>query len=156
MVFTCSNVIVPALLQFVGGMPDAGGVGFRCPNGEATRAIGKLLRFEHGLMMDLENSPVVYVYYDTNQEWERVVSGWGDGDPARTGEFEPPAPFLFQPENVFGQLWTDPQRQIALGFATTDQPAFLSAVEQIFPAGALVGDESNGFIYLILREKLRL
>jgi serine/threonine protein kinase len=155
-VFACTSVIDSAFLQFIGGMPDSGGVGFRCPNAEAVRANGRLLRFEHGFMMDLENSPAVYVYYDANQEWERAVSSWRDDDPAKTGEFEPPAPFLYQPQNAFGQLWADPWRQIALGFATTEQPVSFSAVEQIFPAGALVGDESNGFIYLFLREKLRL
>ncbi len=155
-IFACTSVIDPAFLQYVGGMPESGGPGFRCPNAEAARAGGRLLRFEHGFMLDLENSPSIYIYYDANQEWERAVSSWRDGDPPKTGEFEPPAPGLFQPENAFGQLWADPWRQIALGFATTEQPATFSAVEQTFPAGALVGDESNGFIYLFLREKLRL
>ncbi len=155
-IFACTSVIDPAFLQYVGGMPDAGGPGFRCPNAEAVRASGRLLRFEHGFMMDLENSPSIYIYYDSNQEWERAVSSWRDGDPAKTGEFERPAPSLFQPEDAFGRLWADPWRQIALGFATTEQPATFSAVEQTFPAGALVGDETNGFIYLFMREKLRL
>ena len=93
-------MIDAALMQFVGGMPNAGGIGFRCPNGDSTRTIGTLLRFEHGFMMDLENSPAVYIYYDLNQEWERAVSSWRDGDPSKTAELEPPAPFLFQPANA--------------------------------------------------------
>jgi hypothetical protein len=115
-----------------------------------------LLRFEYGFMLQLDNDPAILIYYDLNQEWERAVSNWQPGDPALTGDFPPPNADLYQPEGAFGRLWAEPQRQAALGFATTAQPRAFSAVNQSFPGGTLVGDRDTSAVYLFLRDKLRL
>ncbi|OUC07422.1 hypothetical protein RY27_15010, partial [Litorilinea aerophila] len=111
---------------------------------------------EYGFMLHLDETPLIYVYYDLTQEWEQVVNTWREGDPVVTGVVEPPASNLYQPERGFGRVWEEHQRQVSLGFATTAAPTPFAAIMQSFPGGILIGNRDDGAVYLFLRSKLRL
>ena len=153
--FTCPVPIAPLFVPYLAGLNSEQAERFRCPDKLMTQADAQLQRFEYGFMLKLENDPAIYIYYDLSQDWERTASDWREGDPALTGDIDPPSETLFQPMNEFGRLWSEPSRRNALGFATTADPVSFRAVEQAFPGGALLADIDNGYIYLFPHDRLR-
>ncbi|NJN84300.1 MAG: protein kinase [Caldilineaceae bacterium] len=129
---------------------------FLCPTASAKPGGGDLLPFEHGFMLRLDETPLIYVYYAGTQEWEQVADTWQEGQSEPDPEMIPPQDTLFLPERAFAQAWDNEQRQIALGFATASTPRRFDAISQTFPGGFLVGDIANGSVYRFLRTKLRL
>ncbi|GIV79265.1 MAG: hypothetical protein KatS3mg050_3659 [Litorilinea sp.] len=156
LVGTCATVIDPFFLHVVSALDESIRPQFLCPNGPALATNGEIWRFEYGFMLHLDETPLIYVYYDLTQEWEQVVNTWREGDPVVTGVVEPPASNLYQPERGFGRVWEEHQRQVSLGFATTAAPTPFAAIMQSFPGGILIGNRDDGAVYLFLRSKLRL
>jgi len=147
LVFACSYVAEPIFGESIRGMDAPLQDGFRCPTGSASVTTGAHLPFQHGFMLQLDNDERIFVYYDKGRQWEWTSARPPTGEPDAGTRPIPPSPDLAVPEGVFGQLWSDPQRQTELGFAATLAAAPLSAVIQKFPGGILVGDQDGQTIY---------
>jgi hypothetical protein len=122
---------------------------FSCPSAPAYSAQGLYLAFEQGFMLRLDESPLIYVYYQATGEWEQVVSAGAGEAPSPGGSPAdvPPAPF--------GPVWAENQRALALG-PVQGQPAVIDALVQVFGGGVLVGNRGEGSVLVFPRSRLRL
>ncbi len=155
-VLACTNVTETAFIQFIAGLPADIRSGFLCPNAPPAATGGRLLSFQNGFMLQVGERPDVYIYYLTENQWERAASSWRPGDPPPAEGMESPGDGLYVPDSVFGSLWVEPRRQSALGYALAAESTTFRAIEQSFPGGVLIADLDGDAVHLFLMTNLRL
>lgn len=155
-VVACTHVVDEALSAYLLGLGDAERPAFACPNAPAQRDGARLLSFQNGFMLQMGERPDVYIYYLVENQWERSASTWRTGDPPPAAELAPTEGGLYAPGGIFGDLWQEPRRQSALGFALAAEPNSFSAVEQSFPGGVLIVDLDSGVMHTFPTANLRL
>jgi len=136
-------------------MDEATRLQFTCPTAGATATMGVFLPFESGVMLHLDESPVIYVYYKRTGEWEQAVVR-DENAAAAPPESATAPPGVYVPNGVYAALWAAPQRRAALGYATAPTAISFQAIVQTFLGGILVGDSDSGAVYVLERSKLRL
>ncbi len=159
MASACTDVVDPFFLQALLDVEEATRRQFACPSDRATATMGVYLPFESGVMLHLDETPLIYVYYRHTGEWEQIALR-GEGaapapmlNPPPEAEALPPGQYL--PSGVFAEGWASPQRRTVLGNATAPAAIFFQAVVQTFPGGILVGNRDDGAVYVLERSKLR-
>jgi hypothetical protein len=155
-VVACTHVVDEALSPYLSGLGDAERPAFVCPNAPAQRDGARLLSFQNGFMLQMGERPDVYIYYLTENQWERAASTWRAGDPPPATGLAPTEGGLYAPGGIFGDLWQEPRRQSALGFALAVEPNSFNAVEQSFPGGVLIADLDSGVLHTFPTANLRL
>lgn len=155
-VVACNYVADEAFAAYLSGLDEANRLAFICPNAPAQRDGARLLSFQNGFMLQMGERPDVYIYYLTENQWERSASTWRPGDPPPAAELAPTEGGLYAPGGIFGDLWRDPRRQSALGFALAAEPNSFNAVEQSFPGGLLIADLDSGVLHTFPTANLRL
>ncbi len=97
-----------------------------CPNGPATASLQVEERFEGGLMIWIEATRDIYVFFtdlDTPR-WMRVPDTFQEGEQERDDNLDVPAGRL-QPVRGFGKVWRDnPQIRERLGWALGPEVAY--------------------------------
>lgn len=154
-VVTCTAVADEFFLQTVLSMDETTRMQFACPTAGATATMGVFLPFESGVMLHLDESPVIYVYYKRTGEWEQAVVR-DENAAAAPPESATAPPGVYVPVGVYAALWAAPQRRAALGYATAPTAISFQAIVQTFLGGILVGDSDSGAVYVLERSKLRL
>ena len=82
--------------------------------------------FEHGFMLWLEPSQLIYVFFDNygGQSYRSYDDTFAEGDPETDPNIVPPAGLL-QPERGFGKVWRDnAEVRDNLGWATAPETGF--------------------------------
>ncbi len=120
----------------------------KCAQYAATAPHARLLRFEHGFMLLLEESSEVYIA--AGDQWIQQGVDWqSDVDPATT-----PLPSkidLYQPAGMWEKLWKKHKGEDRLGYATQAEPSRFDAVKQEFTNGSiLLANQANGEVYRFL------
>lgn len=113
---TCAHAWVPEL---------AAGMGDRCPS-EAEAGWAAQQPFEHGFMIWLEPSHLIYVFFTDygGQSYRSYDDTFVDGDPETDPNLVPPAGLL-QPKRGFGKVWRDnTEVRDNLGWATAPETGF--------------------------------
>ncbi len=128
---------------------------FACPTAGATATMGVFLPFESGVMLHLDESPVIYAY--TTSVRASGSRRWCATERCRRRRrSQRPLPGVYVPVGVYAALWAAPQRRAALGYATAPTAISFQAIVQTFLGGILVGDSDSGAVYVLERSKLRL
>ncbi|HXF62345.1 MAG TPA: serine/threonine-protein kinase [Caldilineaceae bacterium] len=148
----CATVVDEFFVALMATIDAALREEFSCPTAPAYGAVGYYLAFEQGFMLRLDENPLIYVYYQPTGEWEQVVST-AAAPPAGEGA---PAVEEGAPPGLFGQVWAEGQRHIALGRPLAPEPATLDALVQVFTGGILVGNRADNSVFIFPRSKLRL
>lgn len=140
----------PESAWFFGGPPTT------CPAGPSVETAAAVQRFEHGLMLWLENGhwweagEVIYVLYELPSQAFEPFPEYAvpnSNAPMPTNEYDPPEG-LFVPESGFGLLWRENSwiRQ-RLGWALAPEAGFIATAQREFtPDGAylyLLDDEGK-------------
>ena len=77
-----------------------------CPY-EAETSYGVYERFEHGLMVWVESSDMIYIFFNNREPWPPYTihpDPWGPGKTESDPSINPPAG-MYQPVRGFGMLW---------------------------------------------------
>jgi hypothetical protein len=148
----CATVVDEFFLTAVAALTGEMFTEFSCPSAPAHLVPGEWMPFEHGTMVATAGSPLVYVYYASNGEWEQVVGADANEpadvvSPVENGEVAPPAPFA--------PIWLAEGRRFQLGEALQTEPLRSETIVQPFDGGVLLGSRSDGAILLLARSKLR-
>jgi hypothetical protein len=107
-----------------------------CPAGSAVNSAAAELPFEGGLMIWLEETNSVIVFYDDGR-WQRFEDTWSEDQPESDPDIIPP-PERFQPIRGFGKIWRErPEVREALGWALGVELGFPS----IFQDQAVAEDQ---------------
>jgi len=145
---TCAAVVDEFFLSMIAELTGELLAEFSCPSEPARVAQGEWMSFAQGMMVAIEGTPLIYVYYASNGAWEQVPSGDAIALPEESEEVAPPpAPFA--------QAWLSEGRNVLLGEATQAEPLRSETIVQPFGGGILLGRRSDGQILLLARSKLR-
>jgi hypothetical protein len=110
---------------FFGPAPDV------CPAAPALISAGAEQPFEHGFILWVEESGLIYVLFGDGQQpqWQVYVDEWQEGDPIEDPGLEPPSG-LYQPQRGFGLVWREqPQVRERLGWALMPEVGYETAVQ---------------------------
>jgi len=124
-----------------------------CPVGPAQSGLARVLRFEAGYMVGIDEIAEFYVVYGYGVDaWERRSA------PAQ-GELPPdvpePAQDRYLPDGRFGALWAADRAWETLGFAADAQAeAFIGGIQE-FPGAVLIANRSDGTVATLPVEKQR-
>ncbi|MEZ4864582.1 MAG: serine/threonine-protein kinase [Caldilineaceae bacterium] len=148
-----------ALLKFINTQLDVvQATDFQCA--EATvEGEGEFLTLRRGFMLYLPPIEKLFIYSETDQQWEDVKLSWHPDEIAPTIALTmtlTPDDGLFVPGRMFAFIWQDPAYQLLLGAATMPESLRFPAVAQKFPGGWLIYDRSSAEYYLFLKERRRL
>ena len=154
-VTACSGVVDEFFLEALKDRSDAVRSEFSCPSNTARTTSGIFMPFDNGVMLHLDESPVIYVYYMRTGEWEQAVAQAQGASPALTDIESPPAD-RYVPAGVYAEIWMPAQRRSALGYATAPDTVQFKAIVQTFPGGLLIGNTDDGSVFILERAKLRL
>jgi hypothetical protein len=104
-----------------------------CPAGPALPSAAAEQPFEGGVMIWLEESDAIIVFFDDGR-WQRFEDTWSEGEPENDPTIAPPEG-RFQPIRGFGKLWRQqPDLRQALGWALGVELGFESASQDVAPA----------------------
>ncbi|UCG25635.1 MAG: hypothetical protein JSW55_06505 [Chloroflexota bacterium] len=105
-----------------------------CPTGWAVNSAAAEQPFEGGLMIWLEETDSIIVFYDDGL-WRRFEDTWSEDQPESDPDIIPP-PERFQPIRGFGKVWRDrPEVREALGWALGVELGFPSIFQEQAVAG---------------------
>jgi len=140
----CPSLPAPLLAAYITSLGPEAQVDFSCAMVVPIDIKGEVLRFEHGLMLRLDDLPEeIYVKY-SDQSWEQRASSW-NGEPLAAPP--PPVENLYLPSAAFGSLWEKENLSVSLGYATTAEPETFSGVKQVFARAVLVVNPANGEVF---------
>lgn len=93
-----------------------------CPDDEARVSNATAQYFEHGVMIWVENTNFIYVFYASANRinWFAQSNTWGVGMPDTTLTDSPPDGY-YLPIRGFGLLWQDSNNRQELGWATSQE-----------------------------------
>ena len=149
---TCAMVVDEFFLASVAQLTGELQADFACPTSPARVVVGEWLPFERGMMVALENEPLVYVYY-ANGTWEQVARANADlplGAPDR----ELPADRTIIPM-PFARVLATQGRHVLLGEPQQSEPWRVQTVVQAFLGGVALGDARAGQVLFLARSQLR-
>ena len=105
-----------------------------CPAGWAVNSAAAEQPFEGGLMIWLEETDSVIVFYEDGR-WQRFEDTWSEDQPESDPDIIPPAG-RFQPIRGFGKIWRErPEVREALGWALGVELGFPSIFQEEAVAG---------------------
>jgi hypothetical protein len=100
-----------------------------CPAGWATNSAAAEQPFEGGLMIWLEETDSVIVFYEDGR-WQRFEDTWSEDQPESDPDIVPPLE-RFQPIRGFGKIWRErPEVREALGWAKGVELGFPSFLQE--------------------------
>lgn len=100
-----------------------------CPLEEPTISAAAEQPFDNGLMIWLEATDSVYVFYG-DQRWQRFDDDWSEDQPESDPAIVPPDG-LFQPIRGFGKVWREnPSVRQELGWALGPELSFESKIQR--------------------------
>lgn len=140
-VSACPAVVDEFLLPFTRGLEGKMAMDFSCPVAQAEIVVGEWLNFEHGSVVVIEGSPVVYVYYEDGS-WEQVSVG--DNAPDEQASLPP----------RFAAALIPAGRQIRLG-NLQGEVTRSESVRQSFSGGILLGNKANEQVLFLVRDHLQ-
>lgn len=123
-----------------------------CPGGEPAASAAAEQPFEGGVMIWLEATDSIYVFYD-DQRWQRLDDTWSEELPESDPNLVPPEG-RFQPIRGFGKVWREqPEIRQRLGWALGVELAFGSLLQEQLPeeegAGVTFLRTFNGQIFAL-------
>ncbi|MCX6044008.1 MAG: protein kinase [Chloroflexi bacterium] len=144
----CPTVIDGHFLGYIGDQPAAIQGQLKCAQYTATEPHARLLPFEHGFILLLEESSEFYVMY--GQEWIQEEADWqSDADPATTPL--PGQDNFYQPVGAWEKIWKKHKGQDRLGYAIQPDPIRFDAVKQQFvDDSVLIANKNGGQVYPFL------
>lgn len=100
-----------------------------CPGGEPIASAAAEQPFEGGVLIWLEATDSIYVFYD-DQRWQRLDDTWSEELPDSDPSLVPPEG-RFQPIRGFGKVWREqPEIRQLLGWALGVELAFESVLQE--------------------------
>jgi hypothetical protein len=146
---------VDGVLQpYIGDMDATLQPGFVCASSPSVQAQGRLLAFQSGYMLQVDERDEVYVQF-VDGTWRRVSSGWRDGDPEPPPGGDQPPDGLYAPTGFLASIWQNPEVRDGLGFALAAEPNTLQVVEQQFAGGVLLADPDSQMVHTLLADLQR-
>lgn len=149
---TCAMVVDEFFLASVAQLTGELQMDFACPTSPARVVVGEWLPFERGMMVALENEPLVYVYYE-NGTWEQVPRANVDLPPS-VPDRELPADRIVIPM-PFARVLATQGRHVLLGEPLQSEPWRVRTVIQSFLGGVALGDARGGQVLFLARSQLR-
>jgi hypothetical protein len=129
-----------------------------CPKGQSTNSFAAEQSFESGVMIWLEATDSIYVFYKGEQQWQRFDDAFEEGQPESDPAFEAPTG-RFQPIRGFGKVWREhPEVRHRLGWAVGVELAYEATIQE--QAYDEFGDEVvflrtfNGQVFALIRRGL--
>jgi hypothetical protein len=148
-IFTCPIEVDGVFQPYIGDMDATLQPGFVCASSPSVRAQGRLLSFQSGYMLQVDDRNEVYVQL-VDGTWQRLSSGWNEGDPEPPPRVEQPPDGLYAPSGFLASIWRLPGVQEDLGFALAPDANTLQVVEQQFAGGVLLADLDTPTVHALL------
>lgn len=144
----CPTTIDGHFSGYIASQPSAVQDQLKCAEYAPTQPHARLLPFEHGFILLLEESSEFYIAYDG--KWISEGVNWqSEADPATAPL--PNQDSLYQPTGVWEKIWKAHKGQEHLGYATQPEPNRFTAVKQEFINGSiLVANQDDGQVYPFL------